>query len=454
MRSRAWLVLSWIPLLLVQTAFVPLRPASSAPGKLSGASAQSAYRHLSQAIQHLHAAGQPADGSAAPWIVAAHRSVSAALPLFANSDESVRKRLSQVQDDLAHPEELSLPEHRDLLARALGDLHAVIDSQQPASPGILAEERLSLTPNTFEFGEVCINVAVRLTATLKNETAVERHVDFNSALPSQLSVVSGLPATVAPGATVDVTIEFLSPTPVRLVRGVRLVGTALGQRPADIFVNFRARAAVYLFSPNPVDFGEVGIGDTATSSFTIRNCTSVDAPMTVKLDDFENVFALDGGTQLPVTVPATGTLSFSVSFTPKRIGKDRSQVSIQGRINGRMREIGSVELTGVGVAAVEVGARTLDFGTVPSGQLALRHCFFFNNTNLTQTVMIDGSHLPKTGPWGALGTGTRTLSPKDTGSVLVSFQSTRRGASKNKLIFTGAGIPRRKAILTLKARVR
>src|SRR5665213_2923903 len=68
-------------------------------------------------------------------------------------------------------------------------------------------------------------------------------------------------------------------------------------------------------TPGAVDFGDVGIGQSAVSSIAITN----PSPQSIVISQVNisgNAFSVAGPPQLPIQIPAGGTLALKIGFTP------------------------------------------------------------------------------------------------------------------------------------------
>ena len=80
-------------------------------------------------------------------------------------------------------------------------------------------------------------------------------------------------------------------------------------------------------STNTVEFGDVAVGQTATSSLTLVNQSST-AISVSSLKITGNQFKVSDSTSLPISVAANSTYSVGVQFTPKTSGDSTGQLTV------------------------------------------------------------------------------------------------------------------------------
>lgn len=108
-------------------------------------------------------------------------------------------------------------------------------------------------------------------------------------------------------------------------------------------------------SPAIVTFGAVPDGQTASSSVALVNQRS-DSVQVSQINVTGQAFSASLGNNLPITVPAGGTYSFNVNFSPAGMGAATGQVTVTS--NSPDDADIAIGLSGVGTAAPSAGAST------------------------------------------------------------------------------------------------
>lgn len=108
-----------------------------------------------------------------------------------------------------------------------------------------------------------------------------------------------------------------------------------------------------VISPNPVAFGDVSVGQTLDATFSLVNGNSTPVQIT-QLNLTGESFSVVGTSTLPVTIPAGGTSSLSVRFSPAAAGAATGQLTITS--NSPANGTAVIALSGTGTAATGVSA--------------------------------------------------------------------------------------------------
>jgi len=101
-------------------------------------------------------------------------------------------------------------------------------------------------------------------------------------------------------------------------------------------------------SPNPVTFGAVSIGQTASSTVSLLNGSSAPVEIT-QLNLTGQSFSLVSPSDFPVTIAAGKTYSLNVQFNPALVGPATGQLTIAS--NSSTNSTAVISLSGTGTAA-------------------------------------------------------------------------------------------------------
>jgi hypothetical protein len=242
-----------------------------------------------------------------------------------------------------------------------------------------ADADIVVAPLALDFGTITVGTTLTLTTTISNVGGADLtvtsftptgSVDFSLNPATQLP-----PFTIAPGGSVDVSVDYTpgeaaadvgtliiaSNDPDEPTVTVSLAGT--GEAPTggqcDIAV-----------APLALDFMQVVQGNIATLTTTITN-NSADTDCIVSALTFTGSadFALNtGAPATPFAVPPLGSVAVPVDYTPVDVGADSGTLDIAS--DDPVNPVVSVSLAGEGIAAVcdiDVNPLALDFGPVNLG---------------------------------------------------------------------------------------
>ena len=109
-----------------------------------------------------------------------------------------------------------------------------------------------------------------------------------------------------------------------------------------------AAAGALTASPNPVTFGAVSIGQTASSTVSLLNGSSAPVEIT-QVNLTGQSFSLVSPSDFPVTIAAGKTYSLNVQFNPAATGTATGQLTVAS--NASTNGTAVIALTGTGMAA-------------------------------------------------------------------------------------------------------
>ncbi|MFC4036634.1 choice-of-anchor D domain-containing protein [Streptomyces polygonati] len=225
---------------------------------------------------------------------------------------------------------------------------------------------LGVTPSTLSFGTVPTGANKTLSASITN-TGTSAVTITGSTAPAAPFTATGLPAngsTLAAGASVSVTVTY-KPTATGNQTGSLVVTSNAGSVTVPLIGTAVAGAAHLTITPNPVAFGTVAVGQTATQIFDIANTGNITLTITKAAPPvgvFNTTAPVSEGQQL-----APGDIiQQSVTFSPTALGAQSAAYSITG--DDGQGPI-AVRLTGTGATATGTGATDIAAGkpTTASG---------------------------------------------------------------------------------------
>ncbi|MHA6764010.1 choice-of-anchor D domain-containing protein [Streptacidiphilus sp. PAMC 29251] len=246
---------------------------------------------------------------------------------------------------------------------------------------------LGATPATIAFGTVPTGAHNTVSVSITN-TGTAPVTITGSTPPSAPFTATGFPAngsTLAAGASVSISVTY-TPTTAGNQSGSLSVTSNAGAVTVPLAGTAVTGAAHLSITPNPLDFGSVGLGQSATKTFTISNTGNITLTLTKAappVGAFNTSTPVSEGQQLSPGDSITQT----ITFTPTALGAASAQYSITGDDGqGAILE----KLTGTGVTATT--------GQIASGITG--KCLDDNNNGANATpVVIYDCHGGPTQTW-------------------------------------------------------
>lgn len=201
--------------------------------------------------------------------------------------------------------------------------------------------------SSLDFGQVQINVTSVRKILVRNGGTLALTVDQATAAAPFGVVMTNLPLTVAVSSTAELSVSFTPTEPDQRITGkLTLTSNDPARATAEISLAGQGVSAVAKVVPNPIDFGDVYVGEPKKVTVTLSNAGSDDlvvsaasfkgAPVTVTADLTKLQAALGAGTTASVDVtwlptgPETLTgVTLELTIDPMQGG------SVSVPINGR-----------------------------------------------------------------------------------------------------------------------
>jgi Big-like domain-containing protein/ASPM-SPD-2-Hydin domain-containing protein/carboxypeptidase family protein len=209
-------------------------------------------------------------------------------------------------------------------------------------------------------------------------------------------------------------------------------------------INFSV-ALGQLSAPASIAFGSIAVGNSGSQSLTIQNTGNAGVSIS-KINVTGSAFALNG-VNLPVTVGAGQSVTYSAQFTPAFGGNTTGSFSI---VSNAVNTPLNIALNGTGVAQLTVSPSTLAFGSLQTGaSTTLPGTLGAQGGNVTiSAVSVSGSSYSITGiafpltiPTGQTVSFNVTFAPNAGGSLpgSMSFVSNST-SSPTSIALTGSGV--------------
>jgi hypothetical protein len=314
-----------------------------------------------------------------------------------------------------------------------------------------------VSATSVDFGDVCQGASADRTITISNTGNGSFALNaINSDNPA-FSVVSAsppLPATIAPGGSVNATIRFTCAG----APGAQSGTISFVTDPSKNCVTnpLCAPVAVSGFcvniagdvAPRTIGFGNVCVGSNTTSSFTVSNTGN--RAFTVTPASNNPAFTVSPAS---ATLNPTESATFTVTFTCTASGPQSGTITLNtSNANNCPFDLGTVSVSGTCLqAAGNVSPASIDFGDVCVGASA-DQTFTINNTGNTDITVnaitssnaaftITSPALPVTIPAGGSATVTVhftcTTPGPQSGTISLSASSTCGAVSLGTVSVTG-----------------
>ena len=186
--------------------------------------------------------------------------------------------------------------------------------------------------------------------------------------------------------------------------------------PSPIPVN-----PVIVVDPTSIDFGSVRVTQSDTKTVTITNA-GLSNLIVSAISDPGGPFTIVNKPALPVTIPSTQSVTFSVRFAPVFIGRVNADFTIQS--NDPNAPFTAVALTGVGAGApvpnLDINPDFIDFGTTPKSVTV-------DIKNTGEADLLIASLIQPAAPFAVTGSATGTLKAGEKKVLTVTFAPSSLG---------------------------
>lgn len=295
-----------------------------------------------------------------------------------------------------------------------------------------SSQQLRCNPCSLAFGSVRVGASKTMSLTLRNSgTTTLKLTRFNKSGAGFRIAGPVLPLVMQPSKSVALSIVF-SPGSQGTFAGK--VWVENNRAPIGLLVQLTGAgtSGTAALTPNPrtVDFGTVPVGSTATEYATIKNTGGSSVRLTSS--SVTGTGFSHAGLNLPLTLNAGQSITFTAKFKPAATGSASGRVSVSSAAGTVV-----VNLTGSGAGSGSLSATpaTLSFGTVTVG----------STKRLTGTLKANGAALKVTS--GTTSSAEFTLSGVSfplnlangqTATYSVTFRPGASGAATANLTFRTA----------------
>src|SRR5882762_9542193 len=316
-----------------------------------------------------------------------------------------------------------------------------------AGSGMLAA--LSPNPSSFNFGNVLVGSTGAQTITLSNSGTASVTISAASASGTGFSIIGlSVPATLNPGQTTSFTASFAPASASSFTGSVSITSDAPGS-PLTIPLSGTGAAAQPQLTINPagVNFGSVNVGATATQTVSLTN--SGNAALTISQATPSGTGFSFTGLNLPQTINAGSSISFTVQFLPASTGSASGNISMSSNAPGSPA---AIALSGTGVqGTLTANPSSFNFGNVLVGGNGTQTFTLSNSGTASVTISaasasgtafsIFGLSVPLTLAAGQNTTFSGQFAPSATGSATGSVSITSNApGSPLAIALSGTGV--------------
>lgn len=296
---------------------------------------------------------------------------------------------------------------------------------------------ISVRPNPVTFGAIATGVHDEKVVTIRHDgtsgTLNLRKVTFESA-SSELAIGQPSKTALEPGEETSFVVTY-DPIDAVLDQGKIFIETNVpspttGNVTVEVPVQTVAQSGFLRAIPDPVEFGDVEVGQVVRKPVTLANIGSDDVTLTgvtVRNGIDGEPFSVSFLPTLPATFAPEETITFEVAYAPLRQGGDAGKAEIAFQVQGVTKEIPAVNLLGNGV-----GPRLVAFpNPVDFGWRALETAHTLPLTIANQgskdLVITDLALAPGSSPtvsWDGFPSGGATIQPNKVLALTVVFEPT------------------------------
>ena len=310
------------------------------------------------------------------------------------------------------------------------------------------EPEFSITPTSHHFGDILLGQSSNVQIFTITNTGTST-LDINSIIvagtnQSEFSVnVANLPWNIAPNGTRSFTASF-TPTTI----GSKVANIVINDDPirterttrAFHFIELTGNGVTPIFHIDieSYDFGSIVIGETSdTQTFTISNMGTGDLSINniIKSGQNQNEFTLIVN-DLPWTLTAGDTQTFTVTFFPTTIGSKTANINIFDENNSMLQIL---PLSGIclGLPVFYADLESHDFGNVIVAEISDFQTFTITNTGGSTLIVYDVSDC-ETEEFVSeqINLFPMELGPEESVSFTVAFAPQTEGFKSDQIIIT------------------
>jgi Abnormal spindle-like microcephaly-assoc'd, ASPM-SPD-2-Hydin len=319
---------------------------------------------------------------------------------------------------------------------------------------IAATAQMSLSASNVSFGSVQVGNSVIVPVAVTNTGKQTITISQATVSGSGFSFVGpNLPITVAPQKNVSLSISFAPQTSGSISGNLSISYSAswggkstLHSSSVTVALSGTGQAGGYLTAPSSMNLGSVAIGSSQAQALTISNSGGASVAISGATVSGSG-FSVSGLT-FPYTLPAGGSASLSVTFTPSTTGTDNATLSISSNASNSTV---AVSLTGTTPTAGYLSApASLSLGSVAVGSSRTQALALSNSGGSSLTISsatvsgtgfsVSGLTFPYTLPAGGSASLSVIFTPSTTGTDSATLSLSSNASDPNVGVsLTGSG---------------
>ena len=190
----------------------------------------------------------------------------------------------------------------------------------------------ALTASSVSFGSVQVGNSSTKTATLTNSGGADVKITQANLTGSGFSMNGlSLPLTLSGGQSFTFNVVFAPQAAGAGTGSIAIVSDASGTAPSISLSGTGTASGQFSVNPGSFSFGSVAVGASKSMPATL---SATGASVTVNSASVSSTEFSLTGPNLPVTIPAGGTASFTLTFTPQTSGTATATVSFSTTASG------------------------------------------------------------------------------------------------------------------------
>jgi hypothetical protein len=303
----------------------------------------------------------------------------------------------------------------------------------------LRKSQLVLSPPVHNFGSISANTkSGGVTFLLRNdgqEDAVGLAAVLTGADKDEFTLTNSCTATLRSEQSCNLVVTY-EPKDTGVSTAALSVTSTNGGTVTTTLGGTGVPPASISITPNTQDFGSIGVGgSSAAINFTIRNTGGI-ASGNISVSTVGTEFRLpaDANGCSNVSLPANGTCTVSVIFSPTTAGAKSSNLTVITEAVGTTSA--SLVGTAVAPAALAIKPASGNFGSVGSGGASNEIVFTVSNTGGAPTGVVTVNPNSTQFKLSSNGCLNKTLGINETCDVGVRFEPSTTGDFAAKLIAT------------------
>ncbi|MFN8537727.1 MAG: choice-of-anchor D domain-containing protein [Thermomicrobiales bacterium] len=284
-----------------------------------------------------------------------------------------------------------------------------------------ATPAISFSPAVLNFGTVSVGATVSQTVTVTNTGGVAFGITSLSALAAPFSLSgNGCTGTVLnPGQSCTFTVTY-APTAAGASSASLTVTSSAPGSPHTIGISGTGVSSVLNFNPNPLDFGDVAIGTSATRGVLVTNTGGGPVAITA-VGGPSGDFAVDSTTCVTTLAPGASCVVVVRYTSTGPAGVDTDQIDLTVTGVGTVSSSVRGNSVATPTPAVSFSPAVVNFGNVP---LATSVAATVTMTNTGNAPLVISSFTPAGAAFTVSGNGCTasvTLNPGQSCSFAVTY---------------------------------